>query len=63
MKRAQMDPVRDASREGGMDVPEGVLREEDGKLYVKREDGRWELFWPCSEAERRAGRRLQESGG
>lgn len=32
-----------------MTVPEGVLQEEDGRLYVKREDGRWERSYSAAE--------------
>lgn len=41
-----------------MDVPEGVTRVEGGNLYVRRPDGSWELSWPRSEGEERAGRWL-----
>lgn len=41
-----------------MEVPKRSIKVEEGKLYVKREGGRWELFYPRSEAEKEAGRRL-----
>lgn len=43
-----------------MDARAGVVKVIDSKLYVKREDGQWELFWPRSEAERLAGRGLEQ---
>lgn len=38
-----------------MNVLGGVTKVQDGRPYVRRSDGRWQLFWLRSEDEKREG--------